>query len=99
MFALMVCIYFSNSSHRQAGRLLAQVRMGETAARVASARADGGIGRGAESIAALGRVRRGGRGGSGRGGALGRGPGWGGVGRVSEEGISDAGSCGEDDGF
>ena len=55
--------------------------------------------RGAESIAALGRVRRGGRGGSGRGGALGRGPGWGGVGRVSEEGISDAGSCGEDDGF
>ena len=86
-------------ARRQAGRLLAQVRMGETAARVASARADGGIGRGAESIAALGRVRRGGRGGSGRGGALGRGPGWGGVGRVSEEGISDAGSCGEDDGF
>ena len=64
-------------ARRQAGRLLAQVRMGETAARVASARADGGIGRGAESIAALGRVRRGGRGGSGRGGALGRGPGWG----------------------
>ena len=67
-------------ARRQAGRLLAQVRMGETAARVASARADGGIGRGAESIAALGRVR-GGRGGPGRGGALGRvrgGVGWGG---------------------
>ena len=67
-------------ARRQAGRLLAQVRMGETAARVASARADGGIGRGAESIAALGRVR-GGRCGSGRGGALGRvrgGVGWGG---------------------